>query len=220
MRDLQRSSVKTRSCGVKREFSAEDLQDAFLGDCRDFCSKRERSVYRAADARGLLCNAVDDIENCHFYYGAVVAARRSCKLPSRQTERVRPGATVAQRARSAVRREYENWLDGSAPHGMLYAQNRARRQASNKEVLHNLASKEGLERFLHEAPPRPQRKRVDMGKAVPVEPDGRSRIAHSEAARVLEQATSSCFDSLVSAEVLQLVSPTAEIVDVGKRAPA
>ena len=29
-------------------------------------------VYREAESRGVLCNAVDEPERCHFYYGAVV----------------------------------------------------------------------------------------------------------------------------------------------------
>ena len=30
------------------------------------------SVFREAEARGILCNAVDEPERCHFYYPAVV----------------------------------------------------------------------------------------------------------------------------------------------------
>ncbi|HWT88762.1 MAG TPA: uroporphyrinogen-III C-methyltransferase, partial [Candidatus Angelobacter sp.] len=47
---------------------------------------------------------------------------------------------------------------------------------------------------------------------------GDPELLTRKAARVLEQADVVLFDSLVSAEVLQLVSPTAELVDVGKRA--
>ena len=47
---------------------------------------------------------------------------------------------------------------------------------------------------------------------------GDPELLTRKAARVLEEADVVLFDSLVSAEVLQLVSPTAELVDVGKRA--
>jgi len=47
---------------------------------------------------------------------------------------------------------------------------------------------------------------------------GDSELLTRKAARLLEQADVVLHDSLVSAEVLKLVSPTAEIVDVGKRA--
>ena len=47
---------------------------------------------------------------------------------------------------------------------------------------------------------------------------GDPELLTRKAARVLEQADVILFDSLVSAEVLQLVSPAAELVDVGKRA--
>src|SRR5258708_8963611 len=47
---------------------------------------------------------------------------------------------------------------------------------------------------------------------------GDPELLTRKAARVLEQADVVLFDSRVSVEVLQLVSPTAETVDVGKRA--
>src|SRR5215470_11741963 len=56
----------------EKEFAQEDLDGAFLAIAATSVPKVNESVYRAADARGLLCNAVDDIENCHFYYGSVV----------------------------------------------------------------------------------------------------------------------------------------------------
>jgi uroporphyrin-III C-methyltransferase len=56
--------------------------------------------------------------------------------------------------------------------------------------------------------------RVFLVGAGPGDPELLTR----KAARVLEQADVVLHDSLVGAEVLQLVSPTAEIVDVGKRA--
>src|SRR5258707_9173878 len=56
----------------EKEFSPADLQDAFLVIAATSVPSVNEAVYRAADAQGLLCNAVDDVENGHFYYGAVV----------------------------------------------------------------------------------------------------------------------------------------------------
>src|SRR5215470_16983353 len=56
----------------QKQFAGEDLEGAFLVVAATSLPSVNESVYRAADARGLLCNAVDDIQNCHFYYGAVV----------------------------------------------------------------------------------------------------------------------------------------------------
>src|SRR6516164_4534646 len=56
----------------EKEFAPDDLGDAFLVIAATSVPSVNEAVYRAAEARGLLCNAVDDVENCHFYYGAVV----------------------------------------------------------------------------------------------------------------------------------------------------
>src|SRR2546430_13503734 len=134
----------------EKEFSAEDLQDAFLVIAATSVPSVNEAVYRAADARGLLCNAVDDIENCPFYYAAVgqrgdlqIAISTNGKSPA-----------LAQRLRKELEAqfgvEYENWIEwlGAAPDGLRPS---GGSQASHKEVLHNLASKEGFERFLQES---------------------------------------------------------------------
>src|SRR2546423_4712028 len=132
-----------------KEFSAEDLQDAFLVIAATSVPSVNQAVYRAADARGLLCNAVDDIENCHFYYGAVV--QRGDLQIAISTNGKSPA--LAQRLRKELEAqfgvEYENWIEWlGAARDALRASGAS--QTSNKEVLHNLASKEAFERFLRE----------------------------------------------------------------------
>jgi len=134
----------------EKEFSAEDLQDAFLVIAATSVPSVNEAVYRAADARGLLCNAVDDIENCHFYYGAVV--QRGDLQIAISTNGKSPA--LAQRLRKELEAqfgvEYENWIEWlGAARDALRASGAS--QASNKEVLHNLASKAGFERFLQES---------------------------------------------------------------------
>jgi len=133
----------------EKDFSAEDLQDAFLVIAATSVPSVNEAVYRAADARGLLCNAVDDIENCHFYYGAVV--QRGDLQIAISTNGKSPA--LAQRLRKELEAqfgvEYENWIEWlGAARDALRASGAS--QASNKEVLHNLASKKGFERFLRE----------------------------------------------------------------------
>jgi len=134
----------------EKEFSPADLQDAFLAIAATSVPSVNETVYRAADARGLLCNAVDDIENCHFYYGAVV--QRGDLQIAISTNGKSPA--LAQRLRKELEAqfgaEYENWIEWlGAARDALRASGAS--QSSNKEVLHNLASKEGFERFLQEA---------------------------------------------------------------------
>src|SRR6266852_8178694 len=57
---------------IPRKFAAGDLDGATLAIAATSAPGVNASVFREAEARGILCNAVDDIENCHFYYGSIV----------------------------------------------------------------------------------------------------------------------------------------------------
>lgn len=144
----------------KKEFSGDDLLDAFLVIAATSVPSVNESVYRAADARGLLCNAVDDIENCHFYYGSVV--QRGDLQIAISTNGKSPA--LAQRLRKELEEqfgpEYESWLEWlGAARDVLRSSGTS--QAQNKEVLHNLASRESFERFLAEAKRKPSTKGVE-----------------------------------------------------------
>src|SRR5215470_16505333 len=138
----------------EKEFAPEDLDDAFLVIAATSVPSVNESVYRAADSRGLLCNAVDDIENCHFYYGSVV--QRGDLQIAISTNGKSPA--LAQRLRKELEAqfgpEYENWLEWlGAARDVLRSSGAS--QAQNREVLHNLASKESFDRFLAEARRKP-----------------------------------------------------------------
>lgn len=144
----------------EKEFAPEDLQGAFLVVAATSVPSVNDSVYRAADSRGLLCNAVDDIENCHFYYGSVV--QRGDLQIAISTNGKSPA--LAQRLRKELEAqfgpEYENWLEWlGAARDVLRSSGAS--QAQNKEVLHNLASRESFERFLAEASRKPSTEGVE-----------------------------------------------------------
>src|SRR5215470_3236542 len=134
----------------EKEFAPADLDGAFLVIAATSVPSVNEEVYRAADARGLLCNAVDDIENCHFYYGSVV--QRGDLQIAISTNGKSPA--FAQRLRKELEAqfgpEYESWIEWlGAAREVLRTSGAA--PAQTKEVLHNLASQEGFERFLQEA---------------------------------------------------------------------
>jgi siroheme synthase-like protein len=134
----------------EKEFASEDVNDAFLVIAATSVPSVNEAVYRAADTRGLLCNAVDDTENCHFYYGSVV--QRGDLQIAISTNGKSPA--LAQRLRKELETqfgpEYESWLEWlGAAREVLRASGAT--QAQNKEVLHNLASRESFDRFLAEA---------------------------------------------------------------------
>lgn len=51
-----------------REFSPADLDGCFL---LITCSPRNAEIFRMAEARNVLCNAVDDPANCRYSYGSI-----------------------------------------------------------------------------------------------------------------------------------------------------
>src|SRR6266404_7219070 len=132
---------------VARKFQAQDLAGATFVIAATSAPGVNAAVYREAEARGILCNAVDDIENCHFYYGSVVQ-RGDLQIAISTNGR---SPALAQRLRKELEAqfgtEYENWIEwlGAARDALRSS---GAPSAQNKEVLHNLASKEGFERFL------------------------------------------------------------------------
>src|ERR1700747_2857758 len=96
---------------VPRKFQAGDISDATLVIAATSAAGVNSSVFREAETRGILCNAVDDIENCHFYYGSIV--QRGDLQIAISTNGKSPA--LAQRLRRELEQqfgpEYANWLD-------------------------------------------------------------------------------------------------------------
>jgi siroheme synthase-like protein len=139
---------------LPKEFEAEDLNGAFLVIAATSVPGVNETVFREAEARGILCNAVDDIEHCHFYYGAVV--QRGDLQIAISTNGKSPA--LAQRLRRELETEfgpeYEVWLQwlGAAREAL-----RANDPSSEttKKLLHELASRPMFEEFLRQATRQP-----------------------------------------------------------------
>jgi precorrin-2 dehydrogenase/sirohydrochlorin ferrochelatase len=143
-----------------REFAPADLDGAHLVIAATSAHGVNESVFREADTRGILCNAVDDIEHCHFYYGSVV--QRGDLQIAISTNGKSPA--LAQRLRLQLEKqfgpEYELWLEwlGAARDLLRAGESSA---DSKKILLHHLASEPMFDRFLHEA----HRQRAGQGAA-------------------------------------------------------
>jgi siroheme synthase-like protein len=133
-----------------KPFEPSDLDGAFLVIAATSLRDLNAQVYREADRRNILCNAVDDIDHCHFYYGSIV--QRGDLQIAISTNGKSPA--LAQRLRKELEEqfgpEYECWLD------WLGAAREALRAQSNdpettKHWLHALASKPMFERFLQQS---------------------------------------------------------------------
>jgi siroheme synthase-like protein len=139
---------------LAKEFEAADLDGAFLVIAATSAPGVNEAVFCEAEARGLLCNAVDDIEHCHFYYGAVV--QRGDLQIAISTNGKSPA--LAQRLRKELELElgpeYEVWVEwlGAAREAL-----RASRPSSEstKNLLHDLASRPMFQEFLRQAIRRP-----------------------------------------------------------------
>jgi siroheme synthase-like protein len=133
-----------------KPFEPNDLDGAFLVIAATSLRDLNAQVYREADLRNILCNAVDDIDHCHFYYGSIV--QRGDLQIAISTNGKSPA--LAQRLRKELEQqfgpEYEHWLEWLGA-----ARETLRAQSSDPEAtkrwLHALASRSMFERFLQQA---------------------------------------------------------------------
>jgi precorrin-2 dehydrogenase/sirohydrochlorin ferrochelatase len=133
----------------RRAFSARDVEGALLVIAATSCSPINNAVFHACHERGALCNAVDDPENCDFFYPAVV--RRGGLQIAISTN----GSSPALAAR--LRRELEEQF---GPEWGFWVQHlgRKRRELLAKEIptearrrrLLRMASAEAFKAFLRE----------------------------------------------------------------------
>jgi uroporphyrin-III C-methyltransferase / precorrin-2 dehydrogenase / sirohydrochlorin ferrochelatase len=119
-------------------FSPDDLDNKFLVIAATSLREVNAAVFQEAERRQILCNAVDDIDHCHFYYGAIV--QRGDLQIAISTNGKSPA--LAQRLRKELEQqfgpEYSAWLDELGA-----ARERLRATStdpeSTKQQLHHLA---------------------------------------------------------------------------------
>ena len=130
-------------------FEPDDLDGKFLVLAATSLRDLNASVYREAEKRQVLCNAVDDVEHCHFYYGSIV--QRGDLQIAISTNGKSPA--LAQRLRKELEQqfgpEYADWVDWlGAVREVLRAE--PIDPDTIKRWLHLLASPQTLESFLDE----------------------------------------------------------------------
>lgn len=133
----------------KKLFSADDLEGAVLVIAATSLRDVNAAVYQEAERRGILCNAVDDIDNCHFYYGAIV--QRGDLQIAISTNGKSPA--LAHRLRKEFEHqfgpEYAAWLEwlGAAREVL---RDSSKNQESTKRWLHLIASRPMFEQFMRQ----------------------------------------------------------------------
>ncbi|ABF41375.1 precorrin-2 dehydrogenase [Candidatus Koribacter versatilis Ellin345] len=131
---------------IAREFRRSDLNRTFLVIAATGNPRVNEEIFREADRRNILCNAVDEPERCHFYYGSVV--RRGDLQIAISTNGKSPA--LAQR----LRKEFETLIDGTYAEWLewlgrvrtLYINRRVQRE-QRVRALHHLASRPVFERY-------------------------------------------------------------------------
>jgi precorrin-2 dehydrogenase/sirohydrochlorin ferrochelatase len=130
-----------------REFRSTDLEGVFLVIAATASPEVNAAVFREAQARNVLCNAVDDPQHCDFYYPAVV--QRGDLQVAISTAGHSPA--LAQRLRRELEEqfspEYGEWVQQlGAIRQQLFASNMD--PTERRRLLHELASQEAFERSL------------------------------------------------------------------------
>lgn len=130
-----------------RAFLSSDLHGVFLVVAATADAAVNEVVFREADSRGVLCNAVDDPEHCHFQYPAVVQ-RGDLQIAISTAGR---SPALAQRLRGELEAQfgadYGPWLEWlGRVRQLLFRCNVEQKQ--RRTVLHRIVGREIYNRFV------------------------------------------------------------------------
>lgn len=129
-----------------REFKVSDLAGVFVVIAATSSEEVNELIFREADRRGALCNAVDQPPCCHFYFPAIV--RRGALQIAISTAGLSP--SLARRLRQELEEqfgpEYEVWL---AWLGRVRAalMSKGLSSEARKRLLDRLASRDVFDRI-------------------------------------------------------------------------
>jgi precorrin-2 dehydrogenase/sirohydrochlorin ferrochelatase len=127
----------------QREFQPSDLEGMFIAIAATSSRDLNETIFREAQRRKVLCNAVDDPEHCHFYYPAVV--RRGDLQIAISTAGRSPA--LAQRLRRELetqyRPEYADWVSqlGSIRENLFKVEEDPEKR---RRLLHDMASRKAF----------------------------------------------------------------------------
>jgi uroporphyrin-III C-methyltransferase len=203
---------------VERRFEDSDLEGNFLVIAATDRPEVNAAIYEGCLARNILCNSVDDIPNCDFFFGSVVS-RGNLQIAISTTGE---SPAVAQRLRREIDAQLPEdlgaWLENLGQLRREVLENHPRSDA-RKLLLHQLAQRPVCEsascpsRKMALAPPSDNRGTVSLVGAGPGDPD----LLTVKAMRLIQAADVILHDDLVPQAILQLAAPSAEVLNVGKR---
>jgi uroporphyrin-III C-methyltransferase / precorrin-2 dehydrogenase / sirohydrochlorin ferrochelatase len=238
--EIEQLAVERKLIWHRRYFELGDLDGNFLVVTATNSPQVNAAIYRGCVERNIICNSVDDIPHCDFYFGSVVSRGNLQIAISTAGE----SPAVAQRLRREIDEQLPedlgSWIEnlGQLRREVLETQPRSE---ARKVLLYQLAQRQVCEsescpaRQMAFAPlgndrsnphtknptpclHRPQREQIDSGKvylvgAGPGDPD----LLTIKAMRLIQHADVVLHDDLVPQAILENASPRAETVNVGKR---
>ncbi len=209
---------------IPRAFQPSDLDGSFLVITAADSPAVNAAVYREAQARGVVCNSVDDIPNCDFFFGSVV--NRGDLQIAISTAGSSPA--VAQRLRREVDEQLPDdlgpWLKnlGELRREVLATHPRGE---DRRLLLHELAQRQICDSALCSTKQLARTGRgasraaagwVYLVGAGPGDPE----LLTVKALRLIESAGVILHDDLVAPTILDLAPPHAVVINVGKRCGA
>lgn len=132
----------------KKKFSPGDVRGAFLVIAATNAPGVNKSVYEACRKFGVLCNAVDDPENCDFFYPAVV--RRGALQIAISTNGNSPA--LASRLRRQLEKQFgPEWGEWVGQIGKLRRELLSQEPSAKvrRKRLLRMATPKGFRSFMH-----------------------------------------------------------------------
>jgi len=131
----------------KRRFSQKDLDSAFLVIAATNSSRINSIIFHACQKNGTLCNAVDDPENCDFFYPAIV--RRGALQIAISTHGLSPA--LASRLRRELEQQFgPEWADWLQDVGAKRREIQSKRMSKNqkRKQLMEIAAPSAFQEFM------------------------------------------------------------------------
>jgi uroporphyrin-III C-methyltransferase / precorrin-2 dehydrogenase / sirohydrochlorin ferrochelatase len=209
---------------IQRTFEASDLDGNFLVITATDSHKVNSAVYREALERNILCNSVDDIPNCDFFFGSVVSRGDLQIAISTAGESPAFAKRLRREIDEQLPRDLGPWLAnlGELRRDVLASHPRGEER---RLLLHELAERQICDSALcvtrEKARGGKGRGRAEAGRvylvgAGPGAPD----LLTVKAVRLIESADVILHDDLVPQGILDLAADSAGVENVGKRCGA
>ena len=238
--EIRQLALEGKLSLVERPFTPADLDGNFIVITATDSPAVNQAVYAGALERNILCNSVDDIPNCDFFFGSVVSRGDLQIAISTAGE----SPAFAQRLRREIDEQLPQdlgpWL---ANLGQLRREVLAThpRSEERKLLLHELAQRQICDsptcstRQLAQTPTHQEKTVIlsDRSAAEGVEGPavafpsaqvalvgagpGDPELLTVRALRLIQSAQVILHDDLVPEAILSLASPSAETINVGKR---